>query len=299
MSGASYVRFYPSDWRSGCFGMTLEEEGLYIRMCAYIGDTTRRIPTDDRIAAKHMGVHTNAYRKVRDQLAAAGKIKLHSDGWGIPRAERELAAALNACAVSSGKSGGQTNPNTGRETGQDTIGVTHPVSPPDTPQDTMGVFAKKTNEINTPLIEPDKNQNQKKEKQPSNPQDAAEQPAGWQELKSALNGSTEAMIADVQRFMGPIARRTDAVNWLTGTVSAFGSSRTAQAWTIVVAKMAKGELVPNPLPLWSRTAKGLRADDAQAAPAPAFKSFRQQDAEGARALLERQRAKAAAKELAS
>lgn len=119
---------------------------------------------------------------------------------------------------------------------------------------------------------------------------------GWQNLKLALNGSTEAMIADVQRFMGPVSRRADAVNWLTGTVSAFGSSRTAQAWTIVTAKMAMGELVPNPLPLWSRTAKGLKGDDAPTA-APAFKSFRQQDAEGARALLERQRAKAAAKEL--
>lgn len=127
-----------------------------------------------------------------------------------------------------------------------------------------------------------------------------EQPAGWQDLKLALNGSTEAMIADVQRFMGPIARRGDAVNWLTGTVSAFGSSRTAQAWTIVTAKLAKGEIVPNPLPLWSRTAKGLK--DADAAPAatatPAFKSFRQQDAEGARALLERHRAKSATKDLA-
>jgi len=105
---------------------------------------------------------------------------------------------------------------------------------------------------------------------------------GWQNLKLALNGSTEAMIADVQRFMGPVSRRADAVNWLTGTVSAFGSSRTAQAWTIVTAKMAKGELVPNPLPLWSRTAKGLRADDAQS-PMPAFKSFRQMESDEASA----------------
>lgn len=147
---------------------------------------------------------------------------------------------------------------------------------------------------------PEQNRAESEQKQSQNQSAAKGEPeaTGWQELKSALNGSTEAMIADVQRFMGPISRRADAVNWLTGTVAAFGSSRTAQAWTIVVAKMAKGELVPNPLPLWSRTAKGLRADDAPAAPAPAFKSFRQQDAEGARALLERQRAKAAVKELA-
>jgi len=136
--------------------MTLEQAGLYIRMCAYIGDTTRRIPTDDRIAAKHMGVHTNAYRKVRDQLSVAGKIRLHSDGWGIPRAERELATALNACAVSLSKSGGQIDSNTGRETSQDTITDTPPVSPPVSPIDTGVVFSKNTNEINASLIEPDK-----------------------------------------------------------------------------------------------------------------------------------------------
>lgn len=84
------------------------------------------------------------------------------------------------------------------------------------------------------------------------------EPAGWSDLKTAFNGSTEAMLADVQSYMGPLARRSDAVKWLSGTVSAYGAQRTAQAWTIITTKRAQGEIVANPLPLWAKTAGGLK-----------------------------------------
>ena len=42
MSGARFVRFYPSDWRSGCMGLSLEQEGFYIRLCAYVYETGQR-----------------------------------------------------------------------------------------------------------------------------------------------------------------------------------------------------------------------------------------------------------------
>ena len=58
--GARFVRFYPSDWRSGCLGLSLEQEGLYVRVCAFIYETNRRLPLDDCAAAKFMGAHTNA-----------------------------------------------------------------------------------------------------------------------------------------------------------------------------------------------------------------------------------------------
>lgn len=96
---------------------------------------------------------------------------------------------------------------------------------------------------------------------------AAREPDGWAELKAEFNGSTAAMVEDVRRWMGPIANKADAVKWLGGTLSAFGRSRTAQAWTIVVAKVAKGEDVRNALPLWAKTAKGLKDDPVAAASA--------------------------------
>jgi hypothetical protein len=76
-------------------------------------------------------------------------------------------------------------------------------------------------------------------------------------LKSTFNGSTELMLADVQAWMGPTARRDNAIRWLTGTLAAYGASRTAQAWTIVTTKIASGQPVASPLPLWAKTAAGL------------------------------------------
>lgn len=82
-------------------------------------------------------------------------------------------------------------------------------------------------------------------------------PDGYSDLKSAFNGSTEAMLADVQRFMGPLADRQNAINWLTGTLTRYGEERTVEAWTIVTAAAGKGRAVANPLAFWAKTAGGI------------------------------------------
>ena len=143
MSGTRFVRFYPSDWRSGCIGLTLEQEGLYVRVCAFIYESNRRLPFDDSHAAKVMGCHTNAYRKVRDQLVAIGKLVEREDGYSVPRAEKELAAAANA----QGEKARQADQASGRDTGKDTVGDTRQ----DTPTDTPIEFSENANEINGPL----------------------------------------------------------------------------------------------------------------------------------------------------
>lgn len=81
---------------------------------------------------------------------------------------------------------------------------------------------------------------------------------GRPELASAFNDSTEAMIVDVLRFMGPLADRRHAQNWLTGTLTAYGSDRTTRAWTMLTAKAARNEAVGNPLSLWAKTAGSLK-----------------------------------------
>jgi len=145
MSGARFVRLYPSDWRSGCIGLTLEQEGFYIRVCAFIYDTDQRLPVgDDSAAAKLMGLHTNAYRKIRDQLVALGKLVERAGVWTVPRADRELAAATSHQTRSPER---QADTDTGRETSQDTLGVT----PTNTPQETPIVFFENVSNINASL----------------------------------------------------------------------------------------------------------------------------------------------------
>ncbi|MGE5510491.1 MAG: DUF1376 domain-containing protein [Bacteroidota bacterium] len=73
-SGMTYAPFYPSDWRSGCAVLTLEEEGLYVRVCAYQYDTGQPIPDHDSTAARLLNVQIHKYRKVMGALIAKGKI---------------------------------------------------------------------------------------------------------------------------------------------------------------------------------------------------------------------------------
>lgn len=72
--GMTYARFFPSDWRSGCLALTLEEEGLYIRCCAYMYDTGKQIPADEATAARLLNVNRLQYRKVMAALILKDKL---------------------------------------------------------------------------------------------------------------------------------------------------------------------------------------------------------------------------------
>jgi uncharacterized protein YdaU (DUF1376 family) len=76
MHGVSmtYAKFFPSDWRSGCLVLNLEEEGLYIRCCAFMYDTGSAIPGDDFAAARLLSVQVQKYQKVMRALIDKGKM---------------------------------------------------------------------------------------------------------------------------------------------------------------------------------------------------------------------------------
>jgi len=74
MTGMTYARFFPSDWRSGCFTLNLEEEGLYIRCCAFMYDTGKPVPGDDKAASRTLNVQIQKYQKVMQSLINKGKM---------------------------------------------------------------------------------------------------------------------------------------------------------------------------------------------------------------------------------
>lgn len=101
MSGPSYVRVYPTDWRSGCLGLSLEQEGLYIRICMFIAETGRRVPLDDTEASRMMGTQTRNYRRVLGELLRLGKLKRHENGYGNDRIEHERSRSQNGIKQAS------------------------------------------------------------------------------------------------------------------------------------------------------------------------------------------------------
>lgn len=81
------------------------------------------------------------------------------------------------------------------------------------------------------------------------------------ELKSAFNGTTDAMLAFIEAAMGP-GSRANAENWLAATTSAHGSAAVAQAFATIAEKRAAGEVIVRPLPLWSNIAAGIKSGHA-------------------------------------
>lgn len=107
MSRIAHIRMYPSDWRSGCLGLSLEQEGLYIRMCMFMAETGRRVPLDDTESARMLNVQTRNYRRVLGELLRLGKIKRHEDGYGNDRVETEREEAEKALDRKSAPAAGE------------------------------------------------------------------------------------------------------------------------------------------------------------------------------------------------
>lgn len=72
--GMTFCKFFPSDWRTGCLSLDLEEEGLYIRVCMYHYDTGKALPDDYPKCAMLLRVNLNKFTKVMNSLIAKDKI---------------------------------------------------------------------------------------------------------------------------------------------------------------------------------------------------------------------------------
>lgn len=193
MGGPSYVRMYPTDWRSGCLGLSLEQEGLYIRMCMFIAETGRRVPLDDSQAAKMIGTNLNQYRKVLGQLLVLGKVKRHEDGYGNDRIEHETTSAKSA-ATSGNGSGRKADQGQERETGEATPQVTHQAATLAATLATPPAQAEINEQIQSPSIEPEP-RTRKKEDTPIPPDGGRVSQAADQIDGGKPNPHTEALRA--------------------------------------------------------------------------------------------------------
>lgn len=90
MSGAPWVRFFPSDWLAGTRGMSAAETGVYITLIAMMYESKEPVQDDDARLSRLCGLPVPGYRKIRDSLISSGKI-VSSDGhlWN-KRAQTEM-----------------------------------------------------------------------------------------------------------------------------------------------------------------------------------------------------------------
>lgn len=117
-----YMRFYPDVYLRDTIGLTVEEQGVYMRLLCEMWQHGGKITNDDRIIAKSLLIHLNKWRKVKPQLAPY--LSEHSPGYLTQKKLRE------EYKFSSG-----VMRVLKKETPQVSTGVTPPVSP----QVTQGV----------------------------------------------------------------------------------------------------------------------------------------------------------------
>lgn len=76
---------------------------------------------------------------------------------------------------------------------------------------------------------------------------------GMVECKTAFNGSTEAMLADIESFMVS-GDRQSAVRWLTNMLGIHGKDAVQSGYQAVLNARADGSIVSKPLQFWNGAA---------------------------------------------
>jgi uncharacterized protein YdaU (DUF1376 family) len=244
MSALPWFKCCPEDWLNGTRNLTPEQRGVYFDCLCLIYQFEKPLPNDDKWMSHALHISTRLWRSIRDALIACGKLVETPDGLTNVRAQFELGS--RSVQV-------RTKPESSANISKNQMNSTR---------------ARALNKTETGEDRRRRKEERKEDSQSSSEASvqAQPQPAGWQDLKTAFNGSTEALLDDVQKFMGPIADRECAVKWLTGMLSAVGQSRVLEAWQIIVSKQGRGEIVGNPIALWSKTARGLKETPAGAKP---------------------------------
>ena len=260
---APYFHFYADNWLSGTLGMPYDEKGFYIDLLAKMWDEQGPLTANPKMLGAALQQDPRRVASLLSKLVARGKLEL-VDGLIVnSRMMRDI--AQRQAYVEHGKKGGRPP-------------TSHPTSPRLPPQ-----LPSEVSEKSNPNI-PGNSTKSTSDGNPSTPISTPterETVNARDELKAAFNGSTASMLADVQAWMPcepAIARK-----WLQTTLTACGQEATAQAYQILVAKQAQGEVVPSPIPFWGKTAASLKRNGAAGSSASVtrlpMKSFAERERE--------------------
>ena len=86
----------------------------------------------------------------------------------------------------------------------------------------------------------------------------------FSECKTAFNGSTEAMLAEIEHAMGGHCRK-NAEQWLANLLRINGQDAVAQAFQKLLTARAEKQIIARILPWWGKTAKNCKAEAKPAA----------------------------------
>lgn len=285
--GMTFAKFFPSDWRTGCLVLDLEEEGLYIRLCMFHYDTGKALPDDYPRAARMLNVHINKFRKVMDSLISKGKViraqgilfnervQEEIDKYRMEHVARSRAAVAREADRKAIQLAKAVEAEIERRR-QATPPVTPLVTPPMTPPVAMGVTphvtsgspmgssTKNTNDFNDHYSTPVTQENQSRT---TNLEARNQKPETNNKLASksepkelaGLNGKAEPMIMDVVAWMRG-GDEQSARQWLGTVVMQYGQNTIRDSYVKLKTDIASGKLVASPLQTWSTIARRIHGE---------------------------------------
>lgn len=127
---------------------------------------------------------------------------------------------------------------------------------PEIQRQNSSALAHASKESPSEIVIPSEDSNKQTDSQPDVARD---------DLKTAFNGSTANMIADVRAFMAPYGTDAEARKWLAGSLTAYGKDAMSEAYQAMLTKRSTGEIVTRPLQCWSKIAANIKANPAKAA----------------------------------
>lgn len=68
MAKPKYMRFFPDAYLEDTFTLNMEEQGIYMRLLCLMWTHGGKIPSNDKMIARLLGIHSNKWRKVKPQL---------------------------------------------------------------------------------------------------------------------------------------------------------------------------------------------------------------------------------------
>jgi len=143
-----YVQWQLSDYITGTQGMTVDQEGVYMRFLVRLYDRGKPFPDDDRMMARVMAMDLRPWRRIKTQLIEMGKILVKSESLTNTRFERERqkrAAELRKQAENTRK---YWEEKRAKKTTSDELPANFGQTSGELCSEVLGKCSKKVNEIN-------------------------------------------------------------------------------------------------------------------------------------------------------
>ena len=241
MSKIPFMPLYVGDYLGDTQHLTTEQHGAYLLILMAMWRSGGRLPADPKVLCRIARIHPPRWPKMSAEVMAF--FQASGDEITHDRLVMEIkkASHKSQSRAESGRLGGKAKALKNNK--PDVANAT------DLPK-------------HSSLSESEPESERKNNKRP----DSAARPpepspaVDFLECKSAFNGSTERMLAEVQSAMGSGADRCHAEQWLAQLLRTNGPEPVSQAFQMLSTARAERKPIVRVLPWWAKTASTLKAN---------------------------------------